>query len=56
MRDVQVEPHADGIGRHQIIDLARLIERHLPVARFGAERPITTAAPPRNRRSISATA
>ena len=34
--DVEIEPHADGIGRHQIIDVARLIELDLGVA--GARR------------------
>ena len=30
--DVEVEPHADGVGRHQVVDLAGLIERDLGVA------------------------
>ena len=32
---VEVEPHADGIGGHQKVDVARLIERHLGIARAG---------------------
>ena len=36
--DVEIEAHADGVGRHQEIDVARLIERHLRVARARAER------------------
>ena len=34
--DVEIEPHADGVGRDQIIDVARLIERDLRIA--GARR------------------
>ncbi|MCY1172629.1 hypothetical protein D9M73_127680 [compost metagenome] len=33
MRHIHVEPHADRVGRDQIIDLARLEHRHLRVAR-----------------------
>ena len=36
--DVQIEPHADGVGGDDVIDLARLIERHLRVARARTER------------------
>src|SRR3546814_12938749 len=32
VRHVKVEAHADGVGRHQIIHLARLIERDLSVS------------------------
>ena len=38
MLDVEVEPHADRVGRDEIIDLARLEHRDLRVARLGAER------------------
>ena len=38
MVDVHVEAHADGVGGHQEIDLAGLVERHLGVAGAGAER------------------
>jgi hypothetical protein len=34
--NVEIEPHADGVGRHQVIDLARLIELDLRIA--GARR------------------
>ena len=34
--DVEIEAHADRVGRHQIIDVAGLIHRHLGVA--GARR------------------
>ena len=34
--DVEIETHADGVGRHQVVDLAGLIERDLGVA--GARR------------------
>src|SRR5690606_10921644 len=37
MVDIEMEPHADGIGRHQIIDIARLIELHLRIACARAE-------------------
>ena len=36
--DVEVEAHADGVGGDQEVDVARLIERHLGVARARAER------------------
>ena len=36
--DVEVEAHADGVGGDQEIDVARLVERHLGVARARAER------------------
>ena len=36
--DVEVQPHADGVGGHQIIDIAVLIQLHLRVARARAER------------------
>ena len=36
--DVEVEAHADGVGRHQRVDLARLEERHLRVAGARRER------------------
>ena len=39
MRDVEVQPHADGVCRHQIINLAVLEQFDLAVARFGAQRP-----------------
>ena len=38
MPDVEVEPHADGVGGHQVVDLARLEERDLRVARARRER------------------
>lgn len=39
MIDIEVEPHADRIGRNQIFDIAGLIEGHLRVAGARAERP-----------------
>ncbi len=36
--DVEIEAHADGVGRHQIVDLAGLIERDLGVARARRQR------------------
>ena len=36
MIDIEIETHADGVGRHQVVDLAGLIERDLGVA--GARR------------------
>ena len=36
--DVEIEPHADGVGRHQIIDFAGLVERDLGVARARRQR------------------
>ena len=38
MTDVKVQPHADGVGRNEIVDFARLIERHLRVARLRRHR------------------
>ncbi len=38
MIDIEIEPHADRIGGDQVIHLARLIQRHLGVARAGRER------------------
>ena len=34
---VEIEPHADGVGRDDVIDLARLEELDLAVAGFGAQ-------------------
>ena len=56
MGDVHVEAHADGVGGDEIIDLAALEHRDLGVAGGGDSAPITTAAPPLKRRSISASA
>ena len=39
MLDIEVQPHPDGIGRHQIIHIAILIHRDLRVARPRAQRP-----------------
>ena len=36
--DVEIEPHADGVGRHQVVDLARLIELDLGIARARRQR------------------
>ena len=36
--DVEVEAHADGVGRHQIVDLAGLVELDLGVARARRQR------------------
>ena len=36
--DVEVETHADGVGGDEKVDVARLVERHLRVARARAER------------------
>ena len=36
--DVEVQPHADGVGRHQIVDVAVLVERDLRVAGAGRQR------------------
>ena len=36
--DVEVEPHADGVGGDEVVDLAGLEERHLGVARARRER------------------
>ncbi len=38
MIHIQVEPHADGIGRHQEIHVAGLVKLHLRIARARAER------------------
>ena len=38
MVDVKVQPHPDRIGGNDVINLARLEQFHLPVARFRAER------------------
>jgi hypothetical protein len=38
MVEVHVEAHADGVGRHHVVDLAALVERHLGVAGARAER------------------
>ena len=38
MIDVEIETHADGVGRHQIVDFARLIELHLRIARARRQR------------------
>ena len=38
MRDIKVQAHADGIGRHQIIDIAILIQFHLRIAGARAQR------------------
>ena len=37
MLQVQVEPHTDGIGGHQAVDLAGLVESHLRIARARAQ-------------------
>ena len=36
--DVEIEPHADGVGRDQIVDVAGLVERDLGVAGARRER------------------
>lgn len=56
MFDIEVEPHADSVGGDEIIDLAGLVQLDLGIARLGLSAPMTTAAPPRKRRSISAIA
>ena len=38
MIDVEIEAHADGVGGDEEIDIARLVQRHLRVARARAER------------------
>ncbi len=38
MADIEVQPHADGVGGDDVIDLARLEQLDLAVARFGTER------------------
>src|ERR1700752_65554 len=37
--DVEIEPHADGVGGDQIFDVAGLVERNLRIARARAQRP-----------------
>ena len=54
--DVEIEAHADGVGRHEVIHVAVLIERDLGVARARAERAHHHGAPPFWRRSSSAMA
>ncbi len=39
MLDVEIEPHADGVGRDQVIDIAILVERDLGVPGPGRQRP-----------------
>ena len=39
MVNVEVQPHSDGIGCHQIVDLAILVQGHLRIACARAERP-----------------
>jgi hypothetical protein len=39
MIDIEIEPHADGIGCHQIVDISVLIELDLGIAGARAERP-----------------
>ena len=36
--DVEIEPHADSVGRHQVVDLARLVEFDLGIARARRQR------------------
>ena len=36
--DIEVQPHADGIGRHQMVDVAVLEQFHLCIARARAQR------------------
>ena len=36
--DVEIEPHADGVGGDQIVDVAGLVERDLRVARARRQR------------------
>ena len=38
MIEIEIEAHADGVGRHQEIDVAVLVERDLGIARARAER------------------
>ena len=38
MLDIQVQPHADGISRHQVIHIAILIQSHLRIARARRQR------------------
>ena len=46
--DAEIQAHADGVGRDQVVDLAGLVERDLGVARPRRERPEHDcgAAPP----------
>ena len=37
MVDIHVEAHANGIGGHDVVDVARLVERHLRIAGARAE-------------------
>jgi hypothetical protein len=39
MVDIEIEPHADGVGGHQVIDVTVLVELHLRVAGARAQRP-----------------
>ena len=36
--DIEIEAHADGVGRHQVVDVAGLIERDLRIARARRQR------------------
>jgi hypothetical protein len=36
--DVEIESHADGVGRHHVVDFARLIELDLRIARARRQR------------------
>ena len=45
--ELQVEAHADGVGGHQVIDLAGLVQGDLGVAGARAQRP--PSPPPRRR-------
>ena len=54
--EIEIEAHADGVGRYQEIDIAVLIERNLCIARAGESAPSTTAPPPRWRLTNSAMA
>jgi len=56
MIEIEIEAHADGIGRHQEIDVARLEDLDLALRVRGLSEPRTTAAPPRWRRINSAMA
>ena len=55
--DVHVEAHADRVGRDQVVDLTRLVQRHLGVARARLSAPSTTGrrrggAPARRARTL----
>ena len=39
MIDIEVQPHPDGVRRHEVIHLTRLIERHLSIPGARAKRP-----------------